>query len=177
MKYLYNIRRALFALGCLAPLAAANTAYGNDRGVRGIMVPPAGCQPYVGASYALFSGNAWTILQGSSATLSCPLSFNNVDLGGTSADNDITRFRIHYQIPFTFGEVYVQLIRSEVLAGRFVSSVVCGGRVIPTTTDPTETTVACAHDVAGDGVFYSFAIILKQPLSASPPVFIGIDFP
>ena len=160
-------------------LGFVTQAHGNDRGVRGIMVAPASCQPYAGADRAKFTGNAWTVDEVASTTLACPLSLNNVDLGGSSSDNDITKFRIHYQIPSLaiYGEVYVNLIRSEVLNGKFISSVVCGGRLIPGTYSPTETTVSCPHDVAGNGVFYDFGIILKSTYPASPPLFFGIDFP
>lgn len=173
MKRLFGVYAALVG----ASVALVTTAHANDRGLRGIMVTPASCQPYVDADRAHFFGNAWTVDAVASTTLSCPLSLNNIELGGSSSDNDITKFRIHYHLPFIYNEMYVNLIKSEVINGKFVSSAVCGGRVPLTTYNPAEYIFSCIHDVAANGVFYNFGIILKSTYPGQTPLFFGIDFP
>ena len=173
MKRLFGVFAALVG----ASMALAATAHGNDRSLRGVMVTPASCQPYVNADRAHFFGNAWTVDEVASTTLSCPLSLNNIELGGSSSDNDITKFRVHYQMPNLYNEMYVNLIKSEVVNGKFVSSVVCGGGVPLTTYFPAEFTFSCVHDVAANGVFYNFGIVLKSTYPGRAPSFFGIDFP
>lgn len=172
-----NRRKAILA-GTVALIGLTAAASANDRGVRGTMIPASSCQLVSQSDTATLVGNAWVngIFR---SRLACPLPLNNIDLGGTSADNDITKFRAHYKGSANdfAGRVLVQLIVSGVSNGSFTSSVVCGGNLTPTTINPTETTVACVHDVASDGSFYYFVVTMDN-LSGGPQAqFYGIDFP
>ena len=86
---------AAAAAALVLAATASATAEANDRSVRAVMIPPMACQPSrnSGAELALTS---WIARAGASADLVCPVPFNNIELGTTSSDNDMTSFRIHY---------------------------------------------------------------------------------
>lgn len=126
------------------------------------------------------TGNAWTISHTDCQfVLVCPLPINNVELGGTTTDNDISKFRVHFRDPTPGSQVITRLIKSQVSGGTFISSSVCGGLTSAATTTPTTTIVSCPHDVAGAGAFYHFELILMGAGTSSfeTPSFYGIDFP
>ena len=89
--------------------------------------------------------------------LHCPLPLNNVDLGGTTDDNDISKFRVHYRDTDGFGtlaSMAVNLQRFAVGAGGVAeSTVVCSwtsdidGTGATTAAKATKT---CAHDLAAE---------------------------
>lgn len=181
-------RRLSILAGIMALIGFMGAAHGNDRGLRGTMIVPSGCQIYPvdipNCNSPLnqrgkFTGNGW-IGGICSLVLTCPLPINNIDLGGTSSDNDISKFRVHYKNSNVTGQVIVHLIRSQVVSTGFTSSAVCGGALPRTGNIPTRTTVQCPHDVAGDGTFYHFEVILQSPISiilGDSLMFLGIDFP
>jgi hypothetical protein len=160
----------------LAGLAAS--AQANDRGVRGVMIPAAACNLVVGSATLTDIPN-WTVRGGASATITCPLPINNVNLGGTDGDNDITKFRVLYRDTDGSGSqaaLTVTLFKSKVSNGTLTTTQVCRATLATTSTAFTATTVTCAHDVAGGGTFYSFGVLMTG-LGTREADFTGIDFP
>lgn len=182
-------------VGLLLSVTLVSQTQANDRSIRGLMIPASSCQTYVQASggsncvispeerAGRFTGNAWTAYPAEPGICQfvfvCPLPINNIELGGTSTDNDISKFRVHFRKPTLSNSVIARLIKSQVSGANFVSSSVCGGLLMAATTAPTTTTVSCPHDVAGAGTFYHFEVILVQDPSSLSQVsqFYGIDFP
>ena len=106
------------ALAGFAPAARA-----NDRDPRATPVPAAACAEIFhapgitpwksGGWFGLYTGGAYVHLR-------CALPLNNVDLGGTTDDNDISKFRVHYRDGDGLGttaRVEVDLKRSVVNVG------------------------------------------------------------
>lgn len=188
MHFPFGCYRAAIFAGLVALLGGMAAANANDRGIRGTMISPSSCTVNESASrgncvlppeasIGYFTGNGW-IGKACQFVLGCPVPFNNIDLGGSSSDNDVSSFRVHYRTGAALNQVIVRLIRSQVTAGAFVSSSVCGGVLTPATTAPTKTIVSCPHDVAENGVFYHFEVVLNTGFgSGAEPWFLGIDFP
>ena len=159
----------------LAATASA-TAEANDRSVQALMIPPMACQPIrnSGAELVLTS---WIARAGASTDLVCPVPFNNIELGTTSSDNDMTSFRIHYSDSDGAGAastVSVSLYRFD--NSSFSVRFLCSANLAPQTTGLTATTVPCVQDVAPRSTFHAFLVQLASPVNGIV-TFRGIDFP
>jgi hypothetical protein len=172
-------------LSRLAPLPAvlaaliglADAARANDRDVRATMIPATSCQLYNGSAF--LSNYSWFLLGyiGNQAFLLCPVTFNNIDLSGTSNDNDLTKFRVHYRNKG--GEMRVFLDRVEHFGTTSRSQSVCGA-ILPSTTSSVEytsTVIQCPHDIGSGNNFYSFLVRMDSNFTDSVQRFVGIDFP
>ena len=85
--------------GLLPAFAGLAPAHANDRDLRATTVPAAGCIEVARSTY----NNPWTSGDYFSVSsinqflkLRCPLPLNQVDLSGTTNDNDISKIRVHY---------------------------------------------------------------------------------
>ena len=116
----YSRYRPAGLLAGLVPALAASLIpypiHANDRDLRGTPVPSAACAvgdnnlatPPFAFGGALASGGGALGLSSKTTgaqflTLFCPLPVNNVDLSGTTNDNDITKIRVHYKDSDGFG--------------------------------------------------------------------------
>ena len=150
-------------------------------------VPPAACIE-VSRSAALtenpwFSGFFSLTGAGRSLVLRCPLPVNNIDLSGTTNDNDLSQIRVHYRDTDGTGSgtsVAVALIKTAVptTIGGSQNTTVCSwfsstdGTGATTTTRATK---ACAHDLAA-GAFYHLQVSLQSSQGHNAQ-FLGVDFP
>src|SRR5687767_11549401 len=102
-------RVLLPAIAAAGLLAATSPAAANDRDLRATTVPPASCE----GNPSSWRNNREITVMGEQAVLPpgtegptspqtvdqryrCALPLNNVDLGGTTNDNDITSFTVIY---------------------------------------------------------------------------------
>jgi hypothetical protein len=174
--------------GLLPAIAGPAPAQANDRDLRATTVPGAGCIEVVRSTY----NNPWT--SGEYFTVSstnqylklrCPLPLNQVDLSGTTNDNDISKFRVFYADSDGFGtdaSVVVELVRIAMppSAGWPETTVVCAWS---SNTDGTgavtaaKATKACMHDLAAEA-FYHFTVSLRTGGGGGQSAtFLGISFP
>jgi hypothetical protein len=170
------------ALAGFAPAAAR----ANDRDPRATPVPASACvEVFHPTNITLWSSSGWFGLYtgGAYATLRCPLPLNNVDLGGTTDDNDISKFRVHYRDGDGFGttaRVEVDLKRAAVNAGGLPEgTVVCSWKSNVDgagATTAAKATKACPHDLAAEA-FYFFEVRLETGDGTYPVEFLGITFP
>ncbi|MGH7006721.1 MAG: hypothetical protein ACREIP_22465, partial [Alphaproteobacteria bacterium] len=111
----------------------------------------------------------------------CPLPVNNVELSGTTNDNEMTKFRVHYLDSDGAGadaRLRVRLVRASPTIPNWDEGRVCewssntaalDGRVV----------VDCPHDFESN-TFYFFDLTLTVSASAPSHTFVrfwGIDFP
>lgn len=172
--------KKLLATSALAAILAAGTAtttQANDRSLKATMIPASACTLAPGSSAQLLFG-VWTASAGE-VVIECPLPLNNIEMGTTGTDNDISKFRIHYQdSDAAASSVLMNVSLYKITAVPRSNSLVCQADLAPTTTSFTTTTVPCVHDVASGGAFYTFRIsMLVSPNSGNSASFIGIDFP
>jgi hypothetical protein len=170
------------ALAGFAPAAAR----ANDRDPRATPVPASACVEITRpANITPWSSYGWFSLYtgGAYVTLRCPLPLNNVDLGGTTDDNDISKFRVHYRDGDGFGttaRVEVDLKRTAVNAGGLPEgTVVCSWKSNVDgagATTAAKATKACPHDLAAEA-FLSFEVRLQTVDGTYPVDFLGITFP
>jgi hypothetical protein len=193
-----NRRRAAAAAAWLAAIPPAMLAglapapaQANDRDPRGTPVPAAACEEYQRSG---FTPSAWVVgfwaLQGpgKELRLHCPLPLNNVDLSGTTNDNDLSKIRVLYQDSDGFGDGFTLQMGLNKAA---ISPTGPGGMLVTTVcswnsdTDGTGATTgatatkACVHDLAATAA-YSVDVLLKTKAGASASgtvSFLGIDFP
>jgi hypothetical protein len=153
----------------------------NDRSLRALMIPPSSCQvdenepfeddPFkTPFSVGRFTPGVYTLL--------CPLPVNNIEMSGTSDDNDISSFRVNYDDQDGLGsggEVSVILNRTVISGGviRFIP--VCRWSS-NTDGEPgaMSDVVPCQHDVRSRN-FYAFDVVLDR--TTAEVSFFGIDFP
>jgi hypothetical protein len=171
------------ALTLLAGLLSAAAAQANDRDLRAAMVPASACTVLTAAAPIGFRfARDHVVLattgtgQAVSASLRCPLPVNNIDLGGTSNDNDLSKVRVHYKDSDGAGQratVSVALFRGVVASAApegVTSGAVCqwnsntGGSGA---TGGTKATFACPHDLAAEA-FYTFQVDLAVQPGISP---------
>ena len=147
----------------------------NDRDIRAITVPPSSCS--LRSGNAFYGSNFWGA-DGGEALLQCPLPINNIDLSGTTNDNDISKFRTFYRDSDGSGStvnIVVTLGYTKITVdGLWSITGVCTFSSSPATIDYTNTTKSCVHDVAS-GVFYFFQVRLNAVGGNAD--FVGIDFP
>lgn len=164
----------MIALGLSVAIDTAAEA--NDRSVRAVMIPAMACQPLPGSGAELNIPH-WVARAGASAVLVCPVQFNNIELGTTSADNDITSFRVHYDDSDGSGSANAVAVDFYQYGGSLKTpTVLCSATLTPSTTALTSTTVPCVHDVASSGKFYGFLVRLTSAPNGVV-FFRGIDFP
>jgi hypothetical protein len=180
---------ALLLTGLLPAFAASFTpapAGANDRDPRATPVPGAGCaEVYRSTSTHPWSSGEYFIVSGPSQSmgLRCPLPLNDIDLSGTTNDNDLSKIRVHYLDTDGFGgvaSVVVELVRIAVPAsgGYPETTVVCSwnSNVDGTgSTNAAKATKACAHDLAAEA-FYHFKVRMSTNGSHAAS-FLGISFP
>lgn len=127
------------------------------------------------SSYGYYS----VVGAGAYVTLHCPLPLNNVDLSGTTSDDDLSKIRVHYRDGDgvgTDGLSEVRLVRT-VIGG--ATTQVCRWSSNADGTgsgSATRSTKACAHDL-GDGAFYHLDASLRSGTSGPALDFAGVDFP
>jgi hypothetical protein len=174
-------------IACLMPTSTR----ANDRDLRATPVPAAACIQYSSSGF-LGGFGGWnrfsSVFQIKSSgngevdlTLRCPLPVNNVELSGTTNDNDMTSFRLHYLDTDGVGDnarLLVRLVRASPTIPNWVEGRVCewssntvalDGRVV----------VDCPHDFESD-TFYYFDVNLRVRGSTPSNTFVkfwGIDFP
>jgi hypothetical protein len=176
----------LLAAGLLATLASLAPALASDRDPRGTPIPAAACVEFRRspalteeawkAGYFEVTGDAKDL------ELHCPWPVNNVELSGTTDDNDLTSMRVHYKDSDGFGAgaaVQVVLAKTFVDAsGVTRTQAVCFWQSNAYGTGATtsaRSTRACAHDVAA-GAFYTLDVLL-QSRTGQTAQFLGVDFP
>ncbi len=169
---------SIFATALILSTVIAATAEANDRSMRGLMIPASACQLTGTDSATLNVSLGWFVRNGGFAQIMCPLPINHIELGATSTDNDISKFRIHYIDSDALGTASVV----KVEFGRYTSvpigtTVVCRQELAPATVNATSTIVPCAHDVMSGGMFYAFVVTLKAATTNGYAYFLGIDFP
>jgi hypothetical protein len=177
----------------LAPALATGLAPGqlhaNDRDLRAITVPAAIC---VGGNPDNFDpgmgitvGNWLPPATATEMRIRCALPLNNVDLGGTSNDNDMTSFTVFYADSDGFGTrtgVLVTLFEVRLSNGRMAGADKCGWDSNHDGTGSTGFTsdnVLCAVDLAATA-FYHFSVYIYvngAPQNAPDAAFSGIRFP
>lgn len=182
-------RSATMLLAGLVPtLAGLAPAQANDRDLRATMVSGASCSEAARATY----NNPWTsgdYFAVASANqflkLRCPLPLNQIDLSGTTNDNDISKIRVFYADSDGFGtdaSVTVELVKIAMptSAGWPETTVVCSwssdtdGTGAVTTAKATK---ACVHDLAAEA-FYHFTVTLRTGAKGGNAAsFVGISFP
>ena len=151
------------AAATAAALAPA-PARANDRDLRGTPVPAAACVEYRRSpdlAQDPWKAGYFALTGVGSLQLRCPWPVNNVDLSGTTDDNDLTKIRVHYRDSDGFGGgAGVQVVLGMTVAdasGNARNTAVCmlysnaHGTGATTTTKATR---ACAHDLAA-GAFYT----------------------
>jgi hypothetical protein len=115
----------------------------------------------------------------------CALPLNNVDLGGTTNDNDISSFTVLYRdgdgaAPNTFVEV--GLYQTMLASGTMQTRAICSWNSNTGGTGSTgyaSANVPCTHDVAATAL-YHFEVRLFTNRVSFPTIeaaFVGIRFP
>lgn len=166
---------ALFS-GLLLSTLFVTATQANDRSLRAITIPVAGCQPSWDSAGGLII-YSWGVGSGQYAQILCPLPINNIELGTAAVDNDITKFRVHYRDSDGLGtgsRVSVAFYRTT--SSPFSFNVICSQNLSTTIGTLTSTTVTCAHDVTGGGAFYGFSVEMITSAGTAAE-FMGIDFP
>ena len=156
---------ALPLAGLLAALAASAAlapaiARANDRDLRGTPVPAAACIEYrrTGpiedpwkAGYFGLTGD------GQYLQLRCPFPVNNIDLSGTTDDNDLSKMRVHYRDSDAFGDgAGVGVVLLPDVRERFGQCAEPAGVLLGLERprdgchDRRQSDRACAHDLAAD---------------------------
>jgi hypothetical protein len=163
----------------------AVAARANDRDLRGTTVPAAACEVYralgdVGPFQGWDAVAGLFRLKGSGEIekrleIRCPLPINNVDLSGGTNDNDVSKYRVHFQDsdgPGTDGALVVRFFRSSPAAS---GRPACNDWTSRVTSLARLVVVDCPHDVE-NGAFYQFLVVLSASGDAEVR-FWGIDFP
>jgi hypothetical protein len=168
----------------VASLAMARPGLANDRDLRATTLPPSACAvTFSSASFTPLAAGAVVINLEGSTVLHCPLPLSNVDLGGATNDNDISKVRVHYRDgdgQGTAASVRVRLWRSVASASQF--SGVSNSRLCEwnsnarAATAGTNAMFPCQVDLAS-GSFYWFEVTLTISEDGGVASFIGIDFP
>ena len=180
-------RTALLLAGLLPALAGLAPApvRANDRDPRATPVPAAACVEFERS--ANLAANPWmpgsgyfgVAGEGVYVWLRCPLPLNQVDLSGTTNDNDLSKIRVHYRDADGFGQgglVSVTLERTTT-AGATMKVCEWGSNQDGTgATTPARSTKACPHDLA-DGAFYVLNVQLRSASIGAFVHFLGVDFP
>jgi hypothetical protein len=184
------------AAALLAVLLAPAPAGANDRDLKATHISVYECQQagvsspdfrpaYTLSEGILFNGTPAGVGQ-RAVSLYCPLPLNNVDLGGTTNDNDISSYTVFYQDADGLGE-RVQMVASlweqTLTGGKLVSRYLCGWNSNSDTTGSTAFTsdnVPCAVDLQATS-FYVFEVNIwvneGGPLTQTEAAFAGIRFP
>jgi len=175
-------RTLFFGLIGAALAIISSIAQANDRDLRATTIPASACQSTAVFSGFLSSQGNWVASGGSNSfvALVCPLPLNNIDLGGTTDDNDLSKFRVHYRDGDGVGtaaQVALNLYRITVTTTEtFSRQFICSFFSAPSTTSYTRTTRSCAHDLVF-GSFYVFNIEINAGQNTGDTEFVGIDFP
>jgi hypothetical protein len=119
-------------------------------------------------------------------TLTCPLPVNNVDLGTTSNDNDISSFTVFYNdVDGRAGGAWISatLVEVTVVNGQIVAKNLCqwdSNRHGALASGPVSSNFPCAVDLSATAFYhFSVGLINNLVLPGSPVAisFIGIRFP
>lgn len=196
------MQKHLLTLAAAAALAGSlpGQAMANDRDLRATTVPAASCE--VDGTAALWLNNREIAVRGSLAPLPpgaegpaspetidlhhrCPLPLNNVDLGGTTNDNDMTSFTVIYRDADGAAAgslVEVTLYQNILASGTVQTTAVCSWNSNTRGTGSTgyaSASMPCALDLAATA-FYHFDVRLFTNRPPSPEIeasFVGIRFP
>jgi hypothetical protein len=184
---------------CCLILAAAlagllpGYASANDRDLKATHISAFDCrdleasgQP-IATSRPRSSGLGVSSLAGARADLVCPLPLNNIDLGGTTNDNDISSFTVFYADADADGrgagaQLTVALEQTRILNGQFETKVLCSwdSNVHGSTgSSPNASNRPCAVDLLSNG-FYNFRVSMRVTQNfgdVDPLNFVGIRFP
>jgi hypothetical protein len=187
--------------GCVLAFAAAlagslpGWAMANDRDLKATTVPAALCVE--GRSNGAPLGGLWlnereyglpgrldSDFENADQRLHCALPVNNIDLGGTTNDNDISSFTVFYRdgdgvAPNTFVEV--TLYQTMLASGTMQTRAVCSWNSNTSGTSSTGyvgASVPCVHDVAATALYHfgvrMFTTTVTNDIVAA---FVGIRFP
>jgi hypothetical protein len=183
-------RRWLLAFAVALAGSLPGLAMANDRDLRATQIGAAACDLRSGAALRQNSGTV--ILYGTppdsptvQTEFDCALPLNNVDLGGTTNDNDITKFTVYYRDADGLnGGVLVQVLLMEaaVANGTPLTRQLCdwnSNRIGTGATTFTTSNTTCAVDLAATS-FYWFHVLLwtNQPSwEQEKAAFMGIRFP
>jgi hypothetical protein len=176
----------------LLAISLPGNAQANDRDLRATVVHAYSCvemsldgtwsldaSPRPGGSYQI-SGSVFNV-----AVLYCPLPLNNVDLGGTTNDNDMTEFTVLYKDPDGLGDnhfVQVDLYRAVLEPGGGLAQyVVCSWTSRSNGSASTgwvRARVPCALDLSAvDTYHFSVAFHAGGIVNTDTLGFGGIRFP
>ena len=167
-------------------LLASSGARANDRDLRAVTVPPSACveiyrnfpysQPGIQGVFkrGLLLHVCHPVVRHSAAGASCPLPISNIDLSGTTNDNDISEYRVFYTDPDGAGnQAYV-----TVFLGRGpVGNVFRNWNSNTGASGATSAVVPCAHDVAANALYYFYVDLVTSYDVKGSVRFYGITFP
>ena len=174
---------------------ATGPASANDRDLRATTVSAYSCTTKDGGirdnALGIYTGDITNPNIGADAeiVLRCPLPLNNIDLGGTSNDNDISDFTVFYQDEDGLGNrvaITVDLNEVRLVSGRMVSAVKCSWNSNVNASGSTSysaSNLRCPVDLVATG-FYHFTVrmAIEAPapnsgLNTIDAAFAGIRFP
>jgi len=179
---------------CIATLAIvlastlSEQAMANDRDLRATAVPPA---LWTGETEGHFD-NAFGLVVGNIAppgddrflSVRCALPLNNIDLGGTTNDNDMSSFTVFYRDADGRDlrvKLFVTLFEVRLSGGEMTATRKCSWNSSEGTgvTTFTSANVPCVVDLAATA-FYHFAVDMQfdgTPNNFIEAAFSGIRFP
>lgn len=162
----------LISIGLTGPVAQA-----NDRSLTALSIPPSSCQAWP-SSPGTFQGSVWHAIAGQTAVLYCPLPVTNIEMGASGADNDMSKFRVHFRDsdgPAAGASVSAALVQTS--RSSLSPTTICSADLGTTTTSSFVTnTIPCRHDISSNGAFYVIVVTLRSSPAAFSS-FLGIDFP
>lgn len=161
-------------------LSLPSVASANDRDLIATTIPASACRPSNDTEdgRVRLSNGAYVFNSSSTGTvvLYCPLPINGFTISDTTADNDISSYRVYCRDTDGAGntaQVTTQLQfrnANNITNVGGVSSCVPPGGVNGTVVIPR------AHDV-GIGSLYFFRVTISRTNTTQDPAFSGIDFP
>jgi hypothetical protein len=175
-----------------ALLLAPGAAHANDRDLRATTIPASACIELdnQNASRSFLQNEGYYRLEPGNGVfrvlhLRCPLPLNNIDLGGATDDNDISKLRVLYRDPdggFGASRIRITLKRVGHSPGNtdIATLDVCTwisdlGGLPPSSAG--RSTQPCPHDLPF-GAFYTFIVEMVNFESSTGRLeFAGIDFP
>jgi hypothetical protein len=174
------------ALLAIAPVSGV-PVWANDRDLRATQLGAATCDLTGSQNFDIRTG-AVVLTQPGQTRFTCALPLNNIDLGGTTNDNDITSLAIFYKDgdASAIGTNVSVTLWEAGLSASFVpeTKIVCSFNSTLAGTGTagwTKSPVACAWDLSSTK-FYFFEVVLRTNLTGATPAeapvgFMGIRFP
>jgi hypothetical protein len=180
------------AVALVTALLAPDPAEANDRDLRATVINPFSCTvPYGHEDQDRFMWVGWphpyglgflADVAGLGMSLICPLPLNNVDLGGTTNDNDITSFTVYYSdFDGRAGGAWMGVLLREVtlVNGQLVSRVVCdwdSNRHGALASGPVSSNFPCAVDLVATAFYHFDVALINSSIVSSTPNTVAISF-